>query len=396
MQIRLTLVAAALATTTAVGFAGTPALAQTRETPAEPRSSRISRLGTHDALVGRVNSAADLARMGTTPATQRDISTIMDRAGLTALTAQVIGRLSAASTQALDEVHIAPGTRLEWMAFRDGRRPRLQRHVEWAGAQPFEAFQFRVDHGDRRYTFVVPKACGNLALLDSDAIPAPPPPPPPPPAPAASEDRLRLEREARERQERERQEAERRAAEEAERARRETQRLEEERLERERQARERVDWFVAGFFGKERRVRELDAADVPNAAAFNSLEFGQCSPLLGIKGGVDVRLSPQWRMAPALGVAFNLDEGDQSSVFAEVEFNRMFERGYLGTGIGAWDFNHSDTVAASWLLHAGREVYRAAGDHRLFLVAEGRLFLGDLDDIASNYQFWAGLRYVVR
>lgn len=383
------------------GFAQTPrrpaAASAAEEATGQPK--RVTRLGTRDAFFGPLRSTADVRKMGTSATVQRNISTVMDRVGLTGLTSEVIRTLSAPDGQGLQEVQISPGTRLQWMAFREGRRPTLLRPVEWAGRQPFDAYQFRIEQGGTTYTFVLPKACGNLALLSSEAVQAPPDDS----AQRAreAEERARAEREraeqerlAKERAERERLEAERRAAEEAERQRQEAERLERERLEAERRARERIDWFVAGFFGKERREREVEVASV--GGGFTSVEFGECSPLLGLKGGLDVRLSDTWRMAPAVGVAFNLDDADLSSVFAEVEFNRVFERGFVGTGIGVWDFNHSDDVAATWLIHAGREIFRSANDHRLLLVGEGRLFLNKLDEVDNNYQFWGGLRYVIR
>ena len=232
----------------------------------------------------------------------------------------------------------------------------------------------------------------------------------PPPTVDDSAERMKREQAERDRAERERLERERaaaakaeadrraeeaRKAEEAERARL-AQEAERARLEQERLARERIDWFVAGFFGKERRVREIETNVSDGRGGFLTTETGQCAPLVGAKVGADIRLSPEWRMAPAVGVAFNTDESDDTSLFAEVEFNRVFERSFVGTGIGVWDFTHSDTVAATWLIHAGREIYRQANENRLFLVAEGRLFLNDIDDTANNYQFWGGLRYVIR
>jgi hypothetical protein len=64
------------------------------------------------------------------------------------------------------------------------------RNVRWVGPQSFEVFQFNVEYAGYNYTFVVPKVCGNLALVSRTAAPVvraePPPPapePPPPPAP---------------------------------------------------------------------------------------------------------------------------------------------------------------------------------------------------------------------
>ena len=141
--------------------------------------------------------------------------------------------------------------------------------------------------------------------------------------------------------------------------------------------------FVAGYFGKERRVRE---------------EFlgGRCAPLFGVKGGVLWELGDarRWAVGPAIGVAINLRDGDNTSLFAELEANYLTEnKGYIGTGLGIWDFTDGDTVAPSWLVHFGVPIWQAADEGRLLLTGEGRLFLDELDEIDNNYMFWGGLRY---
>jgi hypothetical protein len=126
---------------------------------------------------------------------------------------------------------------------------------------------------------------------------------------------------------------------------------------------------------------------------------GFCAPLFGAKFGADIRLAPGWRVAPSVGFALNTREASQSSLFAEAEINRWFGRkGFIGTGIGVWDFTHSNTVAPVWLLQGGRQVWKAAGpkENELHFVVTGRLFLNKMDDIANNYQFWGGFRFIFR
>ncbi|MGE0592192.1 MAG: hypothetical protein AB7G23_11925 [Vicinamibacterales bacterium] len=148
-------------------------------------------------------------------------------------------------------------------------------------------------------------------------------------------------------------------------------------------ARARLDWFAAGFFGKERRVRD-------------DLVGGECAPLFGVKFGPDIRLTDTVRFAPAVGVAINTETGDHSSVFAEAEVRREFARGFIGGGAGVWDFNHTDTVAPSLLVDFGVLLNEAASGNRLYFTTEGRLFLDAADDIQNNYQFWGGIRYIWR
>ena len=93
--------------------------------------------------------------------------------------------------------------------------------------------------------------------------------------------------------------------------------------------------FVAGYFGKERRVRD---------------EFlgGRCAPLFGVKGGVLWDVGENWVIGPAIGVAINTRDGDNTSLFAEVEANYLTtNEAYIGTGIGVWDITHSDTAGSA-------------------------------------------------
>jgi hypothetical protein len=152
---------------------------------------------------------------------------------------------------------------------------------------------------------------------------------------------------------------------------------------------DKVDFFVDALFGKERRVREQERAGLEPFVG------GFCAPLFGIRAGPDFKVGPNWRIAPALGVAINTDETDQSSLFAEVAANYWFDKGFIGTGVGYWDFTHSDTDAPVWLINAGRELSRTNNGKLLFVV-DGRFFLNKFDDTANNYQFWGGLRYIFR
>jgi hypothetical protein len=151
---------------------------------------------------------------------------------------------------------------------------------------------------------------------------------------------------------------------------------------------DRVHPFILGAFGKERRTLEEDGSVIGTF----------CDPMIGIKGGVQYQLSPHFMLAPAVGIGINLDEGDRTVLFAELEANYTFANGgYLGTGIGVWDFGHSDNVTPHLLVHLGVPVVRYADERaRLLFAVESRLFFDNFDDIENNYQFWAGLRYVFR
>jgi hypothetical protein len=89
----------------------------------------------------------------------------------------------------ISDTTVSPGTHFDWMALKRADRAGLLRNVRWTGRDVFDAFRFSVEYNGYNYTFIVPKICGNFALLSRTAVvaaappPAPPPPPPPPPAP---------------------------------------------------------------------------------------------------------------------------------------------------------------------------------------------------------------------
>jgi hypothetical protein len=143
--------------------------------------------------------------------------------------------------------------------------------------------------------------------------------------------------------------------------------------------------FAAAYFGKERRARE----------EFNG---GRCAPMFGPQLGLSIRPdgNPMLEIAPSVGVAINTRDSGNTSLFAEVELNRHFGegrgKGYIGTGLGLWDFTHSETTSPTWLVHYGIRLSPESARAPIYWVGQGRLFLDELDDIDNNYQFWTGLR----
>jgi hypothetical protein len=153
-------------------------------------------------------------------------------------------------------------------------------------------------------------------------------------------------------------------------------------------------FFFDGAFGKERRVREYDSDDVPAGAS--SLEFGQCTPLLGLKVGVGKRFANDWELAGTAGVAIPVTTDDdkvkETALLVEVEGNKYLDNGvFLGTGLSLWDITRSDSFTPAWLLHFGIPLNKGARTP-VYFIGEGRLFFDQLDDASNNYQFWGGLR----
>ena len=139
--------------------------------------------------------------------------------------------------------------------------------------------------------------------------------------------------------------------------------------------------------GKERRVRPIEDTD---------LEFGQCSPLLGVKLGIARRFPSDWEVAGAVGAAISLASGDDTvrehALFVDAEINRHLAGGaFIGTGLSLWDLTRSDTWTPAWLLHFGIPLSRSSR-YPVSFIAEGRLFFDQADDIKSNYLLWGGVR----
>jgi hypothetical protein len=345
----------------------------------------IHRLGGSTALYKPpLTNVASLKRMANDPAAAANIRTVLGRAGLPALADNVVATLAAADTASkggacsdatpadgtIVECNVAPGQTLQWMAYRPtgGAELGLLRRIRWAGPAPFQAYLFRVTEDNRTYTFVIPKVCGNLSLMDMNekprvaALPAPvvePPPPPavapipmPPPAPVPAPFVPPPEA-----------------------------------IVQPQSSAKPLPFFIDALVGKDRRVRPIEGSE---------LEFAQCSPLVGVKLGVAKRFQNNWELAGAIGVAFSLVNDDdkvrEHELFVDVEANKYLSNGvFLGTGLSLWDITRSDTFSPAWMVHAGVPLAKNAKFPVYFLV-EGRLFFDDLDEIENNYQFWGGVR----
>jgi hypothetical protein len=363
---------------------------------AQDNYKSLTRLGGANRFDQPLKDAAAVQKWVARKVVQTRLTTVMDKAGLAALTPTVIDIMTKADPTQFKTTTFEPGGTMVWMAFRrGGGRPDIVRNLRWDGKKGFEGFTFVIDDMVQTYTFVLPKTCANIALVSAE--------------PSREKARLDAERAEKERLERERV-AKEKAAEQArlDAERREKERLEKERLEKERLEKEKaaaavpppppppppppdkLDWFVGGYFGKERRVREEEIDG-------HTVEGALCSPLLGVTFGPEFKVSPQFKLAPTFGVAVNFEDTSYTSVFAEVQANYYTStdmKTYFGAGFGVWDFTHTDWVAPTLSLQFGTQVWTNAKDDKLFFVGEGRMFLGD--SLENNYQFWAGMRYVIK
>ncbi len=344
---------------------------------------------------------------------QEGIATIMEKAGLAPLTQTMIDILKKGDPDQLKETEFPVGGTMVWMAFRrGGGKADIVRNVKWGGKKPFPGYTFIIDDLNQTYTFIIPKVCANIALVSSE--------------PSREKARLDAEKAAKDKAEADRLAAERAAADRArlEAERRERERLEAERLAREKAAAEKaaadraaaekaaadkseaervvavndakIDWFVSGLFGKERKTREVD---VTTGSTTTKVNESLCSPLLGVKFGPEIKINENFKINPAAGVAINFEKSSYSSLFVEAEFNYYSTglKNYFGASAGIWDITHGNSVTPSFGVQFGSQVWTNAKEDKLYLVAEGRIFARMFGEgLSNNYQFWAGMRYVIR
>ena len=81
---------------------------------------------------------------------------------------------SAVENGDFSEAQYPVGHTFEWMAVRKRGVVQATGRIRWAGRDPFEAFEIRFESNGREHRFLVPKACGNLSLIQMrDAGPPP-------------------------------------------------------------------------------------------------------------------------------------------------------------------------------------------------------------------------------
>src|SRR5215469_9716504 len=130
------------------------------------RETEIRVLGGPNRFSGPMHSVADLRAMVNTNRSQ--FTNVLAIAGLDHISSRVLDTLTTGN---IVETAVAPGTHMDWMALKRSGTPGLLRNVRWVGQQPFDAFQITVEAAGYDYTFVVPKVCGNLALVSRTAAP---------------------------------------------------------------------------------------------------------------------------------------------------------------------------------------------------------------------------------
>ncbi len=142
--------------------------------------------------------------------------------------------------------------------------------------------------------------------------------------------------------------------------------------------------FFTVFGGNERRWRsQKPGEDDPNFL------YDRSAALVGGTIGIMYAMSDHFAVFGQGGVAPNLRDPENTSIFADVGANILFGRGYFGAGVGMIDFNHEHTRDSSFFVHGGFNL-----TDRLQLNIEGRAFMiTHLDMIHDNFAYFAGIRY---
>jgi len=63
------------------------------------------------------------------------------------------------------DTEVPVGGIFQWMLFRSQGKVKVARNLEWAGTKPLEVFGFDVKQDSKTYHYIIPKPCGNIALV---------------------------------------------------------------------------------------------------------------------------------------------------------------------------------------------------------------------------------------
>jgi hypothetical protein len=159
---------------------------------------------------------------------------------------------------------------------------------------------------------------------------------------------------------------------------------------------EHAMFFVAGFAGKERLRQTLEPGDddfdtgVDEDLEEAGLQVSQCDPIFGFEFGVLPQIGEHAELELSIGGKINADNGDNSSIYADVAIDAVFSGGFIGGGVSFWDLTEEDTRNVDLLVHGG---FNLAHDGRVQAIIEGRAPFKEFDDIENNYVLWGGIRF---
>lgn len=99
---------------------------------------------------------------------EKEIEKGFTAAGSASLYPDFMEQVKNASIKIKQDV-IPKGQQMQWMLFRAGK---VVKDVEWAGKKPLEVHMLTIQKDCKDYHFIVPKPCGNIALVgETNSIP---------------------------------------------------------------------------------------------------------------------------------------------------------------------------------------------------------------------------------
>jgi hypothetical protein len=99
---------------------------------------------------------------------EKEIEKGFTAAGSAALYPDFMEQVKNATIKIKQDV-IPKGQLMQWMLFRAGK---VVKEVEWAGKQPLDVHMLTIQKDGKDYHFIVPKPCGNIALVnDTNSVP---------------------------------------------------------------------------------------------------------------------------------------------------------------------------------------------------------------------------------
>ncbi len=78
--------------------------------------------------------------------------------------------LDQIKTASFKDAELPIGQKFMWMLFRSRGKVKVAEDLEWAGEKPLPVFVFKVQKDFKHYTFIIPKPCGNVALVGVEEI----------------------------------------------------------------------------------------------------------------------------------------------------------------------------------------------------------------------------------
>ncbi len=307
----------------------------------------ISSLGNNPFYKPPLSSVSDMKNMFIEK--QDDVKAGLVKAGYGDLFEPLIAQLQDADVATV-EYH--KGQELQWMFYRRGGKGavRVDQGVLWESDTPFTSFEFDVDHKGQRYTFTVPLACGNLALLAVGPVPvtvAPVPAPVPVPPPVSTQS------------------------------------------------------SAAGSPGSGAGPQAAPAQASTFPILFDVGYLHQLDPahFLLLRIGTEYKFNDSISLTGMIGGAplFRGAEGEHAFV-ADVLANYNWSRSYLGAGFGAWltsgdsDISHEDSDF-DIILHFGTRIFGEPDGFNTSLFFEIRSAVDELDEFDLYGRFGGGLRF---